>query len=46
MVVGITTSVTPASFQPIEKPIRITIESVASPRWNSNSFALSLAVSP
>ena len=46
IVVGMTIAVTPASRQPIEKPIRTTIETVARARWNSSSFAFSLAVSP
>ena len=38
-----TTAVTAASRQPMAKPIRTTIETVASPRWNSSSLAFSLA---
>ena len=46
MVVGITTSVTTASRQPIASAIRTTIETVARPRWNSSSLAFSSAVAP
>ena len=46
IVVGMTTAVTPASRQPIAKPIRMTIDTVASPRWKISSFAFSLALSP
>ena len=46
IVVGMTTAVTPASRQPIAKPIRMTMDTVASARWNKSSFAFSLALSP
>ena len=41
-----TTSVTTASRQPIASAISTTMETVASARWNSSSFALSFAVWP
>ena len=46
MVVGMTIAVTPASRQPMEKPISTTIETVASARWKISSLAFSFAVSP
>ena len=46
MVVGMTRAVTAASRQPMAKPIRTTIDTVARPRCISSSLAFSLAVSP
>jgi hypothetical protein len=46
IVVGMTIAVTPASRQPMAKPIRMTIDTVASARWKISSLAFSLAVSP
>ena len=46
IVVGMTMATTIASRQPIEKATRMTIETVARPRWKSSSLAFSLAVSP
>ena len=39
-------AVTPASRQPIAKPISMTMDTVASARWNKSSFAFSFALSP
>jgi hypothetical protein len=46
IVVGMTIAVTPASRQPMAKPIRMTIDTVARARWKISSLAFSLAVSP
>jgi hypothetical protein len=46
IVVGMTMAVTPASRQPMAKPISTTIETVASARWKMSSLAFSLALSP
>ena len=46
MVVGMTIATTIDSRQPIASSTSPTIDTVASPRWNSSSLAFSLAVSP
>ena len=46
IVVGMTIAVTPASRQPIAKPINTTMDTVARARWKISSLAFSFALSP